>query len=77
MTIGLPLQGPQFQQQDGLYRFSHGKYARDMNAKGRQLLCTVTEECTYRTTVWHVDDGSAEEEFSRHYAVVHGKVKET
>lgn len=29
-------------------------------------------QCNYRTTVWHVDDGSAEEELHRHVVRVHG-----
>lgn len=29
-------------------------------------------QCDYRTSVWHVDDGSAEEELHRHVARVHG-----
>ncbi|MFF0143644.1 hypothetical protein ACFYRN_45600 [Streptomyces sp. NPDC005227] len=29
-------------------------------------------QCAYRTSVWHVDDGSAEEELHRHVARVHG-----
>lgn len=81
MTGELPLQGPQFlsllgmdrPKQTGLYHFEHGKYARDLDADGRQLVCTVTEECTYRTSAWHVDDGSAEEEYSGHYSRVHRK----
>jgi hypothetical protein len=28
--------------------------------------------CGFRTTVWHVDDGSAEEELHRHVTRVHG-----
>lgn len=29
-------------------------------------------QCSYRTSVWHVDDGSAEEELHRHVVRVHG-----
>ncbi|MFL1903142.1 hypothetical protein ACJWDR_29160 [Streptomyces tauricus] len=29
-------------------------------------------QCSFRTSVWHVDDGSAEEELHRHVARVHG-----
>lgn len=31
-------------------------------------------QCAYRTSVWHVDDGSAEEELERHVTRVHGGV---
>jgi hypothetical protein len=51
--------------------FGHGMFERVMTAPGRQLLCTVTEGCGYTTSIWHVDDGSAEEEFSRHKDRVH------
>jgi hypothetical protein len=37
-----------------------------MEADGRQLRCLLSETCTYKTNVWWVDDGSAEEEFYRH-----------
>lgn len=30
------------------------------------------DRCEFRTTVWHVDDGSAEEELHRHVVRVHG-----
>jgi hypothetical protein len=48
------------------YKFSHGMYERVMSANGRQLKCTLTPTCSYVTTVWHVDDGSAEQEFYEH-----------
>lgn len=51
----------------GLYEFSHGMYARDLEAEGRQLVCLIDpENCAYRTSVWNTDDGSAEEQFYRH-----------
>ena len=30
------------------------------------------DQCSFRTTVWHVDDGSAEEELHHHVTRVHG-----
>jgi hypothetical protein len=41
-------------------------FERVMEAKGRQLRCLLSKTCTYKTNVWWVDDGSAEEEFYRH-----------
>jgi len=32
-------------------------------------------QCDYRTSVWHVDDGSAEEELHGHFVGVHGGVR--
>ncbi len=38
----------------------------------------VCGSCDWRTSVWHVDDGSAEEELHRHMSSVHGaSAKET
>jgi hypothetical protein len=53
------------------YKFSHGMHERVMSAKGRQLKCTITPDCPYTTHVWHVDDGSAEEQFYGHKWRVH------
>lgn len=45
--------------------------SRSVNEASAEVFC-VCGQCDYRTSVWHVDDGSAEEELHRHVARVHG-----
>lgn len=46
-------------------------FVRVREAKGRQLACMVSDACSYKTSVWHVDDGSAEEQIYRHLSHRH------
>lgn len=64
-------------QTSGLHEFDHGMYVRNPDADGRQLVCRLSASCGYRTSVWQVDDGSAEEQFYRHKWRAHEPETET
>ena len=52
--------------------FGGGAYSRSVRTQSAKVSRKCG--CGFRTTVWHVDDGSAEEELERHVARVHGGV---
>jgi hypothetical protein len=49
------------------------QFVRVREADGRQLACMVSDACSYKTSVWHMDDGSAEEQIHRHLAIQHSE----
>jgi hypothetical protein len=51
--------------------FGGGLYERSVRTRSAEV-SRACGQCTYRTSVWHVDDGSAEEELRRHVVRVHG-----
>lgn len=51
--------------------FGGGSYWRQVNAPSAEVSC-LCGQCEFRTSVWHVDDGSAEEELHGHVVRVHG-----
>lgn len=51
--------------------FGGGTYLRSVAAVSAEV-SRKCSACGWRTTVWHVDDGSAEEELHRHITRVHG-----
>ena len=61
---------------DCSYSFSElnpfGSSARPVNIASAEV--SKTCGCGWRTSVWHVDDGSAEEELHGHVTRVHGGV---
>lgn len=48
--------------------FAIGRSVHESSAEVSRTCC----QCAFRTSVWHVDDGSAEEELHRHVSRVHG-----
>jgi hypothetical protein len=53
--------------------FGGGSYSRSVHTPSAEV-CRPCGQCEFRTSVWHVDDGSAEEELHRHTVRVHGGV---
>lgn len=53
--------------------FGGGSYWRQVNTPSAEV-SRKCDKCSFRTTVWHVDDGSAEEELHGHVVRVHGGV---
>ena len=51
--------------------FGGGSYWRSVQTRGAEV-SRPCGQCDYRTSVWHVDDGSAEEELHGHVVRVHG-----
>lgn len=51
--------------------FGGGSYWRQVNTPSAEV-SRECDLCSFRTTVWHVDDGSAEEELERHVSRAHG-----
>lgn len=51
--------------------FGGGSYWRQVNTPSAEV-SRPCGQCEFRTSVWHVDDGSAEEELHGHVARVHG-----
>lgn len=51
--------------------FGGGLYSRSVRTRSAEV-SRPCDRCEFRTTVWHVDDGSAEEELHRHVVRVHG-----
>lgn len=51
--------------------FGGGSYWRQVNTPSAEVT-RKCGQCTFQTTVWHVDDGSAEEELHRHTVRAHG-----
>lgn len=47
-----------------------GAYWRSVHTRSAEV-SRKCDRCSFRTTVWHVDDGSAEEELERHIARIH------
>jgi hypothetical protein len=52
--------------------FGGGSYSRSVHTPSAEVFRVCT--CGWRTTVWHVDDGSAEEELHGHVTREHGGV---
>jgi hypothetical protein len=50
-----------------------GFYFRPAHTRSAEVSCRC-KTCGWRTSVWHVDDGSAEEELHGHVTQVHGGV---
>lgn len=50
--------------------FGGGLYERSVRTRSAEV-SRACSQCDYRTSVWHVDDGSAEEELYRHVARAH------
>lgn len=53
--------------------FGGGSYWRQVNTPSAEV-SRPCGQCEFRTSVWHVDDGSAEEELHRHVTREHGGV---
>lgn len=53
--------------------FGGGSYWRSVHTRSAEV-SRPCGQCDYRTSVWHVDDGSAEEELYGHVVRVHGGV---
>lgn len=51
--------------------FGGGSYSRSVHTPSAEV-SRKCGQCGYRTSVWHVDDGSAEEELHRHVVGAHG-----
>lgn len=52
--------------------FGGGSYSRSVRTRSAEV-SRPCGQCEFRTSVWHVDDGSAEEEFHGHVVRVHGR----
>jgi hypothetical protein len=52
--------------------FGGGSYSRSVRTRSAEV-SRPCGQCEFRTSVWHVDDGSAEEELHGHVVRVHGR----
>lgn len=50
--------------------FGGGLYERSVRTRSAEV-SRKCGQCTFRTSVWHVDDGSADEELHRHVTRTH------
>lgn len=55
--------------------FGGGSYWRSVYTKSAEV-SRQCDKCGWRTSVWHVDDGSAEEELYRHIICAHSEAGE-